>query len=108
MDKNCKRVLEKYPDRVPIIMRRRGGIKDLDRKKYLCPGNISCSQFALVIRNRIKLAPEEAIFLFTEDGTIPRHSDSLMTIYGKHKSMDGYLYITYCKENTFGCKKICL
>lgn len=54
-----------------------------------------------MIRKRLKLAAEQAIFLFV-NGVIPPTSDLLSAIFDEHKDEDGFLYITYSTENTFG------
>jgi len=40
-------------------------------------------------------------FLFVED-VLPPSSALMSQIYEKHKDSDGFLYITYSGENTFG------
>ena len=54
-----------------------------------------------VIRKRLKLPPEQAIFLFV-NGTIPPTAALMNQIYDEHRDVDGFLYITYSGENTFG------
>ncbi|KAK7254708.1 formin-like protein [Aureococcus anophagefferens] len=49
---------------------------------YLRAADLTVGQFIYVIRKRIKLPPERAIFIFKDEG--------------------GFLYITYSGENTFG------
>ena len=62
------RILAKYPDRVPVICERiTKRINQLDRKKYLCPGDLSLGNFMYVIRKRMKLSPEKAIYLFVNE-----------------------------------------
>jgi GABA(A) receptor-associated protein len=51
--------------------------------------------------DRMKLPPEKAIFLFINN-TIYHSSYLLSTIYEMNKDEDGFLYITYASENTFG------
>ena len=56
----------KHPDRIPVIVRKREGdaaLPDIDKRKFLVPSDLTISQFMYVIRKRIKLAPEQAIFL---------------------------------------------
>ena len=98
------RVLEKYPDRVPIIVNRckhTRDIPEIDRKKYLVPKDLTVGQFMYVIRKRIKLSPEKSIYLFV-DNTIPPVSQYISTIYEHHKNNDNFLYIKYSGESTFG------
>ncbi len=54
-----------------------------------------------MIRNRIKLPPEKAIFLLMEN-TIPSSSSIIGNLYLQFKDSDGFLYITYSGENVFG------
>lgn len=42
----------------------RSDIPDIDKKKYLVPADLTVGQFVYVIRKRIKLSPEKAIFIF--------------------------------------------
>lgn len=93
----------KYPDRLPIIVEKneKSAVQDIDKKKYLVPADLTCGQFVYVIRKRLKLPPEQAIFLFVS-GVIPPTAALLSTIFEEHKDEDGFLYITYSGENTFG------
>jgi len=97
------RIREKYPDRVPVIVEKspKAFIEDIDKKKYLVPADLSVGQFIYVIRRRIKLSPEKAIFIFV-NGILPPTSALMSFIYEEYKDSDGFLYITYSGENTFG------
>jgi hypothetical protein len=68
----AERIRAKYPDRVPVICEKadRSDIPDIDKKKYLVPADLTVGQFQYVIRKRIKLAPEKALFVFCAN-TIP-------------------------------------
>ena len=99
------RIRTKYPDRIPIILNKDPKcklIKDIDRKKYLVPNDLTVGQFVFVIRKRIKLSPETAIYLFVNNSTIPTTSSTISSLYDSYKDIDGFLYITYSSENTFG------
>lgn len=100
------RIRTKYPDRIPIICekieeKKNSEIPTIDKKKYLVPNNLTLGQFLFVIRNKIKLSPEKAIFLFIA-GTIPASSTTISQIYESKKDKDGFLYVEYSGENTFG------
>jgi len=62
---------------------------------------LNSGQFMYVIRKRMKLAPEKAIFLFVNN-FIPSSSQTVGDIYYLQKNSDGYLYVGYSCENTFG------
>lgn len=69
----AERIRAKYPDRVPVICEKadRSDIPDIDKKKYLVPADLTVGQFHYVIRKRIKLAPEKALFLFCSNSIPP-------------------------------------
>ncbi|KAA6368447.1 MAG: putative autophagy associated protein Atg8 [Streblomastix strix] len=101
------KMTSKYPDRVPVICERadKSDIPEVDKKKFLVQSDMTIGQFVYVIRKRIKLSPEKAIFVFI-DNSIPPTAAVMSTIYAqykmKHPADDGFLYITYSGENTFG------
>ena len=98
------KILAKYPDRIPIICEKNHKSKntpEIDKNKYLVPVDLTVGQFMYVIRKRMKLAPEQGIFLFI-NGYIPSSSHMLNDLYYLYKDDDGFLYITYSSENTFG------
>lgn len=103
--KESRRIMSEYPDRLPVICERSennsSDIPKIDKIKYLAPLDLTISQFLHVIRNKIKLSAEKAIFLFV-DGTIPPGSAFISQIYSQHKNSDGFLYFTYSGENVFG------
>src|SRR6476620_1843239 len=63
----------KYPDRVPTIVETSSNLV-IDKRKYLVPYDITLSQFMLIIRKRLKLTPEQAIFMFLNNKMAPMAS----------------------------------
>ena len=102
--KESNRVLTNYPDRIPIICektKRSEKMPDIDKHKYLIPMDLTVGQFMFVIRKRMKVAPEMAIYIFIK-GTIPPTSALISSLYNDYKDEDGFLYIEFCEESTFG------
>jgi len=97
------RIRDKYPDRIPVIVEKAGktDVPEIDKKKYLVPADLTVGQFIYVVRKRIKLSPEKAIFVFVKD-TLPPTASLMSAIYEENKDEDGFLYMTYSGENTFG------
>lgn len=99
------RVLNRYPDRVPIICEKNRtaskGCPEIDKKKYLVPRDLNMGQFLYVVRKRLKLDPEKAVFLFVGN-SLPPSSATINQIYNYNKDQDGFLYVTYALENVFG------
>eukprot|EP00699_Malawimonas_sp_californiana_P001263 EC715228.1.p2 GENE.EC715228.1~~EC715228.1.p2 ORF type:complete len:138 (+),score=29.92 EC715228.1:49-414(+) len=99
----AERIRQKYPDRIPVICEKakKSDLPDIDKKKYLVPGDLTVGQFVYVIRKRIKLTPEKAIFIFVNN-VLPPTAALMSVLYDEQKDEDGFLYITYSGENTFG------
>ena len=97
------RIRAKYPERVPIIVKKAAGsiLKDIDKSKYLAPVDMTLSQFIIIIRKRVKIESDKAIFVFI-DNVLPPLSASMAYLYEHMKSQDGFLYIYYNGESTFG------
>lgn len=96
------RILVKYPQRVPIICERiNKNIPEIDRHKFLCPRDLSLANFMFVIRKRLKLSSEKALYIFVKNKLVPS-SQLLGTVYEENKDADGFLYINYAGETTFG------
>lgn len=104
--KKSQHILEKYPDRVPLII---GPSKNdrvlypIDKSKYITPRDLTLGQLQQIIRKRIRFPPEKALFMFINNKLFPITS-MIGQIYDEHKDDDGFLYIIYCQENTFGAQ----
>lgn len=100
----CERILKKHPERIPVIVCKNckeGVLPDIDKQKYLVPKELTLGQFVYIIRKRIKLDPNQALFVLINNSLQPTNR-LLEDIYSDSKDEDGYLYIVYSSENTFG------
>ena len=99
-----KRVRAKYPDLVPVICERvkNCNLPNTTRRKYLVPQSLTMGQFMYVLRRRINLDANRAMFLFLSGDTLAPTSELVSTLYDTHKDNDGFLYMEYSGENTFG------
>ena len=100
--KQSRNLLQKYNDRIPVIIHPGNKITpSADKYKYLVPNSLTVGEFSSIIRKRIKLGSEKAMFIFT-GGVLPPTGSSLYSIYQEHRDEDGFLYLIYSLENTFG------
>ena len=97
-----KKILDKYPDKIPLIVEKSKNCQyDIDKNKYLVPKDIKMQQLIFIIRKRIKIKDSEAIFIYVNN-VLPPSSSYISEIYNSNKDDDGFLYINYSTENTFG------
>ena len=99
-------IREKYPDRVPCIIEKLTNdhdtlIPEIDKNKYLVPKDLNVGQLMYVIRKRIKITPEKALFIFC-DGKVLQCNQTIDSLYDLNKDKDGFLYLIYSGEATFG------
>ncbi len=99
-----KKMREKYSNRIPILVESKCDTIDNTKiqHKYLVPEDMTLAHFAFVVRSRIALKKEEAVFLLvsTKQTLVPS-SQSIGQIHNNYNE-NGFLYITIMKENTFG------
>lgn len=101
--KEASKIREKYPGRIPVIIEKvaKSDVPDIDKNKYLVPCDLTLGQFVYVIRRRLSLSPEKALFIFVNN-TLVTTGTLMREIYGNYASEDGFLYMHYAGESTFG------
>lgn len=96
-------MLNRYSHRVPIIIEPRGTATPLiDKRKYMAPKDLTASQLFYVIRRRLNMSSDKALFFFLHNKTLVTPSSTVFDLYSKYSDDDGFLYLTYSLENTFG------
>lgn len=99
-------VLNKHPDKIPVICEPiTPSTPPINRSKYLVSGDLTVGQFLHCIRPRIcSIRSDQALFLFVGDtrDSIPPTSAIMVNLYDQYRSTDGFLYIGYAIESTFG------
>jgi len=106
-----KRILAKYPDRIPVICAKaaRSKLPDIDKKKFLVPGTRLCGELKYIVHKhlsqmgRMVIASDQTIYLFVNRSS-PKTGAMMSEVYERHKSDDGFLYIEYSAENTLGVR----
>jgi len=99
------RIIDKYPTRLPVLVYRAEGATEvplIDKHKFLVPKDITLGQMMIIIRRRVELRSEQALFLYV-DGIIPVASDLMGAVYKRHvdpKTL--FLTLEYAGESVFG------
>ena len=101
------RIRAKFPSRVAVIVQPGPGAEklavttDAQKRKYLVPADMTVGQFVYTLRKRFTLPPEKAIFVFI-DKVLPPTAELMGVLDARHRDEDGFMYLTYAAENTFG------
>ncbi|KAH9600573.1 Autophagy protein Atg8 ubiquitin-like [Trypanosoma melophagium] len=83
------------------LLQRRQVLRELDYSKFLLPEDASMQQLLVLLRRRLLLESEQGLFLFL-DNSMPSSSACMGDLYLQKKDEDGFLYMTYGIESTFG------
>jgi GABA(A) receptor-associated protein len=96
------KVLNKYPERIPVVVEPlTNDIPSIDKNKFIVSKDMTFGQFIYIIRKRLKIESDVALF-FSVNGSLCTSSSDIGTIYAEKKNEDNFLYIKYTTENTFG------
>jgi len=96
------RLLKKFPERIPVLIKPGNkNTPEIDKCKYLVPSDMTIAEFLNIIRKRVKLGSTKALFVFVNN-VLPPTNISFRLLYEQQAESDGFLYIAYSVENTFG------
>lgn len=107
--KDVQKVREKYPNKIPIIVERFKKEKQLpllSRSKFLVPDHVPVGYIITQIRRMLNLNPTQAVFLLVNQRSMASHSMTMLQLYNQEKDPDGFLYIVYASQETFGWKEL--
>ena len=101
--KESTRIKLKHTDKIPVIIDkyRTKDLIQIDKHKYLLPYDLTIAQFLFIIRKKIKLSPEQSIFIFCNNILLTSNK-TISEVYDLYKDDDNFLYLYYDIENTFG------
>ena len=105
-----QRISRKHPDKIPIICEKdpKSKIKKIEKTKYLIEKTLNLPQFSGTIRNKLELKETDALFFLVNGKISLSGTVQMEDVYKNYKEKDGFLYITYSSEETWGNKSIYL
>lgn len=99
----CERARRQHPEHVPaILVRRSKDAPPLDREKFLLPRTLTGAQLHYIVRRRLRMEGEQALFLLCGDRLVPATATVRELEVAHRDPDDGFLYVTYALENAFG------
>jgi GABA(A) receptor-associated protein len=102
------RVLERYPDRIPVVVEcentrhSKALLHNLDKQKYLVPKDLTVAQFLYILRRRCKIDSKTGLFIFFNKHLEPAGKFMGDVYLNHHDDDDRFLYATLGGESTFG------
>ena len=93
----------RFKGRVPVVLNKgNGAIIELEKGRFLVNKDTTIGQFMCMLRQKNKISPTEALFVFCNNVLPPTGSSMLELWNDHHDDEDDILYLTISKENTFG------
>lgn len=101
-----QRLRSTYPDRVPCIVmplqNAKSQLPALSKNKFLVPRSITLAEMTWVIRRRLVLRPHDSLFVFVTGNLLFSPTELIGNIDKTKCETDGFLYLFYAEEETFG------
>ena len=67
------------------------------------PNTFKICEVQTIIRRKLKLSKEQSLYLLVNDGKdLLRSNGTLSEVFEKYQDEDGFLYVLYTGENTYG------
>lgn len=98
--RKSKRLLERHPDRVPVIVT--PDKLEMSMVKFLPHKDSKVSEFIVNLRGYTQKLKKSDALLFFVSRTLPPLTEDIGELYKKYADSDGYLHVTLSRESTFG------
>lgn len=94
-----------YPHFIPTIIRRNDKenyLHDLDKQQFLIPADMSLGAFVNFLKRRLGVYSILSLWIYSNSNMLTDRSQKMSEIYDQYVEIDGFLYLTYKSEESFG------
>lgn len=98
-------IRRKFPAKIPVVVeryQREANLPVIDKTKFLVPQELTIMNFAIIIKNRLRVPSSRAFYFVVNNQSLASTSKTIAEIYKEHRDEDGFLYMTYASQEMFG------
>lgn len=98
-------IRKKFPNKIPVVVeryQREVNLPLMDKTKFLVPQELTILNFAIIIKNRLRIPTSRAFYFVINNQSMASTSKTVAEVYKEHKDEDGFLYMTYASQEMFG------
>jgi GABA(A) receptor-associated protein len=101
-----KKIMFNHPNMIPVIIEPADSEHKrlVEHCKYLIPKAYTFQEFSFNFRKKMKLSKGVAVYFVVGGKNMPGIDRLMLDIYKEFKDTDGFLYMKYSVENSFGLK----
>lgn len=99
------KIRKKFPTKIPVVVeryQREANLPVMDKTKFLVPQELTIMNFAIIIKNRLRIPTGRAFYFVINNQSMASTSKTIAEVYKEYKDEDGFLYITYASQEMFG------
>ena len=91
-----------HPNMLPLIIEPFNTKVVLSNNKFLVPKAYSFQEFQFSIRKKLKLSKNRLLYFLVNEKHVVSPEKSMLAVYKEFKDTDGFLYVKYSVESSFG------
>lgn len=98
-------IRKKFPTKIPVVVERyprEVNLPIMDKTKFLVPQELTMMNFAIIIKNRLRVPTSRAFYFVVNNQSMASTSKTVAEVYKEHKDEDGFLYMNYVSQEMFG------
>lgn len=98
-------IRKKFPNKIPVVVeryQREVNLPIMDKTKFLVPNELTIMNFAIIIKNRLRVPSSRAFYFVVNNQSLASTSKTISELYKEHRDEDGFLYMTYASQEMFG------
>lgn len=96
---------EDFPKSIPTIVQRSDtetSLQQIDKRHFLVPQDMTLGNLVGIIAARLGIYSNNSLWMYASRYPLTNRSETMTEIYNRFRETDGFLYLTYKGQESFG------